>query len=122
MPHIIVQSSPNVIIPDTTQLLQQLTTTLWNTGHFGKPQDIKARMINVTDSFIGIDDDQSNEAFVYLQLRLMPGRSDDARRDMADQLLAQLQQQLSDKQQEAMPIQYAVEVLELSQVYKKIKC
>ena len=69
---------------------------------------------------VGIDDDQQQEGFIYLQLRLMPGRSQQIRDDLAEKLLACLQQELAEQQSGRVSIQYCVEVVELSAAYSKI--
>lgn len=120
MPHIIVQATPNVTIKNPESLLKKLNTTLWETGHFGSPQDIKARILDIETFLVGMDDDQQQQGFVYLQLRLMPGRSQQIRDELADQLFKCLQQELSTHQSGRATIQYCVEVVELSTAYRKI--
>lgn len=121
MPHVIVQASPNVTIKNPESLLKKLNTTLWDTGHFGSPQAIKARMLDVETFLVGIEDDQQAQGFVYVQLRLMPGRSQEIRDDLADTLLACLQAQLGADQSSRVTVQYCVEVVELTAAYRKAR-
>lgn len=121
MPHVIVQATPNVTIKHPESFLKKLNTTLWETGHFGSPQAIKARLLDLETFLVGVDDDQQAEGFVYIQLRLMPGRSQQIRDDLADKLLACLQQQLGADQSGRVSIQYCVEVVELSEAYQKVR-
>lgn len=120
MPHVIVQATPNVTIKQPESLLKQLNSTLWETGHFGSPQAIKARFLDLETFLVGVDDDQQAEGFVYVQLRLMPGRSQQVRDDLADKLLSCLQQQLGADQSDRVTVQYCVEVVELSAAYQKV--
>ena len=120
MPHVIVQATPNITINRPERLLKKLNSCLWETGHFDKPQAIKARLLDVETFLVGIDDDQQQEGFIYLQLRLMPGRSQQIRDDLAEKLLACLQQELDEQQSGRVTIQYCVEVVELSAAYSKV--
>ncbi|WP_019673970.1 5-carboxymethyl-2-hydroxymuconate Delta-isomerase [Psychrobacter lutiphocae] len=121
MPHLIVQASANVKVKNPEGLLKKLNSTLWETGHFGTPQAIKARMLDVDTFLVGTDDHQQAEGFVYLQLRLMPGRSQQIRDDIADKLLACVQDELGADQSGRVTIQYCVEVVELSEAYRKVR-
>lgn len=121
MPHVIVQATPNVTIKNPESLLKKLNSTLWETGHFGTPQAIKARMLDVETFLVGVEDDQQAEGFVYVQLRLMPGRSQEIRDDMAERLLSCLKEALVEQQSGRVSVQYCVEVVELTAAYKKEK-
>ena len=121
MPHVIVQATPNVTIKHPEGLLKKLNTTLWETGHFGSPQAIKARFMNLENFLVGIEDDLQAEGFVYIQLRLMPGRSQQIRDDLANKLFTCLKDELTEQQSGRVSVQYCVEVVELSQAYQKIR-
>lgn len=121
MPHVIVQATPNVTIKQPENLLKQLNSTLWETGHFGSPQAIKARFLDLETFLVGVDDDQQAEGFVYIQLRLMPGRSQQIRDDLADKLLTCLKDELTEQQSGRVSVQYCVEVIELTAAYRKEK-
>lgn len=121
MPHVIVQATANVTIKNPENLLKQLNTTLWDTGHFGSPQAIKARLLDVDTFLVGTEDHQQAEGFVYVQLRLMPGRSLPVRDDLANKLLNCLQQELAKQQSGRVKVQYCVEVVELSAAYQKVR-
>ncbi|SUD91966.1 5-carboxymethyl-2-hydroxymuconate Delta-isomerase [Psychrobacter phenylpyruvicus] len=121
MPHVIVQATPNVTIKEPDSLLKKLNSTLWETGHFGSPQAIKARFVKLETFLVGVEDEQQAEGFVYIQLRLMPGRSQQIRDDLAEKLHACLKQELVEQQSERVSVQYCVEVVELTAAYKKQK-
>ncbi|WP_296404502.1 5-carboxymethyl-2-hydroxymuconate Delta-isomerase [Psychrobacter sp.] len=121
MPHVIVQATPNVIIKNRESLLKKLNNTLWQTGHFGSPEALKARMLDVENFLVGTEDDQQTEGFVYVQLRLMPGRSQQIRNELSEKLLHCLQQELLSLQSGRVKVQYCVEVIELSEAYQKVR-
>ncbi|UNK05498.1 5-carboxymethyl-2-hydroxymuconate Delta-isomerase [Psychrobacter raelei] len=121
MPHVIVQATPNVTINRPERLLKQINSCLWETGHFDKPQAIKARLLDVETFLVGMEDDQQQEGFIYLQLRLMPGRSQQIRDELAEKLRICLQQELEAQQSGRVTIQYCVEVIELSAAYSKVR-
>lgn len=121
MPHVIVQATPNVTIKKPESLLKKLNSTLWETGHFGSPQAIKARFVELETFLVGVEDDQQAEGFVYIQLRLMPGRSQEIRDDLAEKLHACLKQELVEQQSGRVSVQYCVEVVELTAAYRKEK-
>ena len=71
MPHLTIQATANVTIPHTESLLKALNKALWNSGHFGKSADIKARMLPVTTFLVGVEDDEQVQGFFYAHLKLM---------------------------------------------------
>lgn len=119
MPHLIVQATPNVTIRHPESLLKALNTTLWQSGQFKQPEDIKARMLDVETFLVGMDDDQQERGFVSVELRLMPGRSEAVKNTLAASLLACLQAELSAAMSNRVKVQCCVEVLELNTVYHK---
>lgn len=121
MPHVIVQATPNVTIKKPESLLKKLNSTLWEAGHFGLPQAIKARFVELETFLVGVEDDEQTEGFVYIQLRLMPGRSQEIRDDLAEKLHTCLKQELVEQQSGRVSVQYCVEVVELTAAYKKEK-
>lgn len=120
MPHVIVQATPNVTIKKPESLLKKLNTTLWETGHIGSPQAIKSRMLDIENFLVGTEDDLQTQGFVYLQLRLLPGRSQEVRNEMAQKLHQCLQDDLVPLQSGRVKVQYLVEVIELTEVYQNI--
>lgn len=119
MPHLTVQATPNVIIRQPESLLKALNSTLWASGQFKQPEDIKARILDVETFLVGMDDDQQERGFVSVELRLMPGRSDDTKNTLAASLLACLQSELTAAMSSRVKVQCCVEVLDLNTVYHK---
>lgn len=119
MPHLTIQASSNVSIERPTSLLKALNQALWDSGHFGKPTDIKARIIPIEHSVVGIEDDEQEYGFVYAHLKLMIGRDIVARNQLAEILVSTINNEIANEQAESAILQICVEVEEISAVYHK---
>ena len=84
MPHLTIQVTPNVSIPHAESLLKSLNKALWDSGHFGKPTDIKARIIPIETFLVGVEDDEQAYGFVYAHLKIMTGRDEVVRHQLAE--------------------------------------
>lgn len=119
MPHLTIQATPNVSIPHEESLLKSLNKVLWDSGHFGKPTDIKARIIPIETFLVGVEDDEQAHGFIYAHLKLMPGRDNSVREQLAQLLLTTLEESLSKEQSGRAALQICVEVEEISTIYQK---
>ena len=119
MPHLTIQATPNVSIPHAESLLKTLNKALWNSGHFTKPTDIKARILPVNTFLVGVEDDEQSHGFIYAQLKLMPGRDATVRDNLAQLLVQTIEDKLADAQGGRAQLQICVEVEELSNIYHK---
>ena len=119
MPHLTIQATPNVTIPHEESLLKTLNKALWDTGHFGKPTDIKARIVPIETFLVGVEDDEQANGMVYANLKIMAGRDIATRNQLAELLMTTIEEQLSAEQSDRTSLQICVEVGELSEVYKK---
>lgn len=119
MPHLTIQATPNVSITHKETLLKSLNKVLWDSGHFGKPTDIKARIIPIDTFLVGIEDDEQTNGFIYANLKIMTGRSLDIRNQLAEMLITTIEVALSEKQSERVNLQICVEVENGSGVYHK---
>ncbi|WP_299186019.1 5-carboxymethyl-2-hydroxymuconate Delta-isomerase [uncultured Psychrobacter sp.] len=119
MPHLTIQASPNVSISHEESLLKSLNKVLWDSGHFGKPTDIKARIIPIDTFLVGVEDDEQAHGFIYAHLKLMPGRDSDVREQLAQLLVATIEDTLSEEQSGRAALQVCVEVEEISPIYQK---
>jgi len=119
MPHLTIQATPNVSITLKETLLKSLNKVLWDSGHFGKPTDIKARIIPIDTFLVGIEDDEQTNGFIYANLKIMTGRSLDIRNQLAEMLITTIEVELSEKQSERVNLQICVEVENGSGVYHK---
>ena len=119
MPHLTIQATPNVSIPHEESLLKNLNQALWNSGHFSKPTDIKARMLPVDTFLVGVEDDEQEYGFVYAHLKLIVGRDIVARNQLAEILVTTIENTLKEDQSGRVAVQIGVEVEEISSVYHK---
>ncbi|SLJ83386.1 5-carboxymethyl-2-hydroxymuconate Delta-isomerase [Psychrobacter sp. DAB_AL43B] len=119
MPHLTIQVTPNVSIAHEESFLKALNKVLWDSGHFGKATDIKARIVPVGAFLVGVEDDEQVNGFVYAHLKIMSGRDILIRNQLAEQLLATIEQTLGAEQSGRVALQICVEVEEISTVYHK---
>ncbi|WP_352258694.1 5-carboxymethyl-2-hydroxymuconate Delta-isomerase [Psychrobacter sp. TB55-MNA-CIBAN-0194] len=119
MPHLTLQVTPNVSVPHEESLLKSLNKALWETGHFGKPTDIKARIVPLETFLVGVEDDEQANGMVYANLKMMAGRDIATRNQLAELLMTTIEEQLSAEQSGRAALQVCVEVEELSAVYHK---
>ncbi|MGP4712665.1 MULTISPECIES: 5-carboxymethyl-2-hydroxymuconate Delta-isomerase [unclassified Psychrobacter] len=119
MPHLTVQATPNVTIPHEESLLKALNLALWESGHFGKRTDIKARILPIDTFLVGVEDDEQENGFIYLHLKLMAGRDIVTRNQLCELIVTTAERLLKDEQSGRASIQVCAEVEEISAVYHK---
>ena len=119
MPHLTIQVTPNVIITHKESFLKALNQALWDSGHFAKPADIKARIIPIETFLVGIADDEQRSGFIYAQLKLMSGRDEVVRHQLAELLVTAIEEILDGEQSGRVGVQICVEVEEISAIYHK---
>ena len=119
MPHLTIQMTPNVSIAHEESLLKALNKALWDSGHFGKPTDIKARIVPIETFLVGVEDDEQAYGFIYAHLKLMTGRDMVIRNQLAGLLVTAIEQEIGAEQSGRAALQICVEVEEISAVYHK---
>ena len=119
MPHLTIQMTPNVSIAHEESLLKALNKALWNSGHFGTPTDIKARIVPIETFLVGVEDDEQAYGFIYAHLKLMTGRDIVIRNQLAGLLVTTIEQEIGAEQSGRAALQICVEVEEISAVYHK---
>ncbi|WP_296243057.1 MULTISPECIES: 5-carboxymethyl-2-hydroxymuconate Delta-isomerase [unclassified Psychrobacter] len=119
MPHLTIQVTPNVMIAHEESFLKVLNQALWDSGHFGKPADIKARIVPIETFLVGVTDDEQRNGFVYAHLKIMIGRDEVIRHQLAELLTATIEERLSEQQSGRADVQICVEVEEISAIYHK---
>ncbi|OBX80662.1 hypothetical protein A9308_03830 [Moraxella atlantae] len=72
MPHLIIETSQNLSIPDPERLMQQIHQALFATGQVKALNDLKSRLYQSKHSLVG--DGCTAEHFIMVQLYLMAGR------------------------------------------------
>ena len=119
MPHLTIQATANVRIDRPESLMKTLNQALWNSGHFGKPTDIKARILPIDAFLVGIEDDEQEYGFIYAHLKLMNGRDITARNQLAEILVKTIEETIGADQSGRAALQICIEVEEISTVYHK---
>jgi 5-carboxymethyl-2-hydroxymuconate isomerase len=85
MPHCIFEYSANLADdPDWPQLVRQIHEKLISTGLF-IAEDIKSRIL-IHDRFV-IGRGEPNQSFVTVNLQILEGRSDEAKRELTQMVL-----------------------------------
>ncbi len=119
MPHLTIQATPNVSIAHEESLLKSLNKALWDSGQFKLPTDIKARIVPIKSFLVGVEDDEQANGFIYAHLKLMSGRDMAARDQLAELLVATIEEKIGAEQSGRVALQICVEVEEISAVYHK---
>ena len=119
MPHLTIQVTPNVTIAHEASFLKALNQALWDSGHFGTPTDIKARIVPIETFLVGVEDDEQAYGFIYAHLKLMTGRDMVIRNQLAGLLVTAIEQEIGAEQSGRAALQICVEVEEISTVYHK---
>lgn len=119
MPHLTIQATPNVSVERPETLLKVLNQALWQSGHFGKPTDIKARILPIDSFLVGVEDDEQEYGFIYAHLKLMSGRDTIVRNQLAEILVAAINNEIAGDQSGRAALQICVEVEEISAIYHK---
>jgi len=119
MPHLTIQVTPNVSIAHEESLLKSLNKALWDSGQFKQPADIKARIVPIKSFLVGVEDDEQANGFIYAHLKLMSGRDTATRDQLAELLVATIEEKIGAEQSGRAALQICVEVEEISAVYHK---
>ncbi|MDN3452139.1 MULTISPECIES: 5-carboxymethyl-2-hydroxymuconate Delta-isomerase [unclassified Psychrobacter] len=119
MPHLTIQVTPNVSIAHEESLLKSLNQVLWDSGQFKQPADIKARIVPIETFLVGVEDDEQAYGFIYAHLKLMSGRDMAVRNQLAELLIATIEEKIGAEQSGRAALQICVEVEEISAVYHK---
>ncbi len=129
MPNIIIETSRPDLITKPESLLSRINSSLWSTGQFGKPEDIKARIFHPQHSLVGLSSENTMEKsheFVYVHFYLMPGRSDAIKKTLVDAIATAIASHISEHENLYQAgnmqgkLQICVNPIELSENYKKM--
>lgn len=119
MPHLTLQATPNVVIAHAESLLKTLNKALWDSGHFKSATDIKSRLLNIPTFLVGVEDDEQADGFIYAQLKIMAGRDETTKNQLAALLVNTIEKALCESQSGRATLQICVEVEDLSAIYHK---
>ncbi len=115
MPHLILEFSENIIEKDS------LKDLLENCNHLLArllPTDIKGckgRAVKHDNFFIG--QGEKSNAFVHINLRALPGRSEEVLKNLGNELMQLLQNNFQ-KSLQSLDLQITIEIAELQNYFK----
>ena len=109
MPHLIVEYTRNLTGFPHAQVLRELNLALTSSPEVLNEADLKTRIL-VLDSY-EIGSSPAARAFVHAQLRLLSGRTPEAKKDLGARIAAVLRQ-LTPKPEGVM-VQLSVEIVDM---------
>ena len=123
MPQMFIDYSDNIQKLDKKQLMLGLNHALFDTGLVGQAIDIKSRISEVADYLIGFGDENDavdNQAFIFVRLQGLSGRTDEQKNAMTESL-SQFLQTFDAYDTLGLEIQLCVEFAEMpKEIYKKV--
>ncbi len=109
MPHLIVEYSQNLAGFPEAQALTELNQAVTSSPEVLDEADLKSRFVLVDSFEIGAA--PANRAFVHAQLRLLSGRTPEAKKDLSERV-AEVLRRLSPKPAGVM-VQLSVEIVDM---------
>ena len=109
MPHLIVEYSQNLAGFPEAQALTELNQAVTSSPEVLDEADLKSRFVLVDSFEIGTA--PANRAFVHAQLRLLSGRTPEAKKDLPERV-AEVLRRLSPKPAGVM-VQLSVEIVDM---------
>ena len=109
MPHLIVEYSQNLAGFPEAQALTELNQAVTSSPEVLDEADLKSRFVLVDSFEIGTA--PANRAFVHAQLRLLSGRTPEAKKDLSERV-AEVLPRLSPKPAGVM-VQLSVEIVDM---------
>lgn len=123
MPQMFIDYSDNIQNLDKKKLMLGLNHALFDTGLVGHEHDIKSRVQEVSDFLIGFGDENNsanNQAFIFVRLQGLSGRTEQ-QKDLMTENLSQFLQSFQDYSAKGLEIQLCVEFTEMPrEIYKKV--
>ncbi|XAH22807.1 5-carboxymethyl-2-hydroxymuconate Delta-isomerase [Xylophilus sp. GW821-FHT01B05] len=109
MPHLTVEYSRNLADLPAAQVLRELNEVLTASAEIAQESDLKSRLV-VHDSF-QVGTAPEARAFVHAQLRLLAGRSPEAKRDLSDRIAGVLRRLVP--RPEGLRVALSVEIVDM---------
>ena len=109
MPHLIVEYSGNLAGFPEAQALTELNLAVTGSPEVADESDLKTRFV-LADSF-EIGTAPAQRAFVHAQLRLLAGRTTEAKKDLSERIAAVLRERTPRPQ--GVMVQLSVEVVDM---------
>ena len=109
MPHLTVEYSSNLTDFPEAQVLTELNQAVTNSPEVQNESDLKTRLVALNSYAIGTA--AGPRALVHAQLRLLSGRTPEAKRDLSDRIAAVLRRLAP--RPEGVLVQLSVEVVDM---------
>ena len=109
MPHMTVEYTSNLQGINETALMLALTQTVCDHPSVADEADVKTRIAALSNYQIGRNN--TGRAFVHVELRLMAGRSAEAKKEISDRLAAVLKTEIP--AQNGLVVQLSVDIVDM---------
>ncbi|MPM39081.1 hypothetical protein SDC9_85713 [bioreactor metagenome] len=109
MPHLVIDFSANLADFPEAQILKDVNAALCSHPEVKDEADVKSRTNRIAHYEIG--NQPANRAFVHAQLRLLSGRSPEAKKELAERIAAVLRQHTP--RPAGVMVQLSVEILDM---------
>ena len=109
MPHLIVEYSQNLAGFPEAQALTELNQAVTSSPEVLDEADLKSRFVLVDSFEVGTA--PANRAFVHAQLRLLAGRTPEAKKELSDLIAAVLRERTPRPQ--GVMVQLSVEIVDM---------
>lgn len=109
MPHLHLEYTRNLPLPEVDTLLLRLNHALMATGQIPNEADIKSRAVEVQTFRVGTA--PGERGFLYAKLALLAGRSPEVKKHLSDALIDVLKQ--AAVWPEGIDIQFGVEIVDM---------
>lgn len=109
MPHIYVEYTNNLQGINETALINAVTRAVCDHPSVADEADVKARIAEVSKYQIGHNN--AGRAFAHVELRLMAGRSAEAKKELSDRIAAVLKTEIP--AQTNLVVQLSVDVVDM---------
>ena len=117
MPQLFIDYSGNIKKLDRKKLMLGVNKALFDTGLVEHEFDIKTRIKKVSNYLVGFGD--NNQAFIFVRLQALSGRTKAQKNTMTSQIVEYLQS-FEDYSAKGLQIQLCVEFTEMPRdIYKK---
>lgn len=109
MPHLHIEYTDNLAGLDERGLMCELNAVVCAHPSVAEEADVKARIARLASYCIGTQPD--NRGFVHVQLRWMQGRSEEAKKQVSDQMAAVLRRLVP--RPEGIMVQLSVDIADM---------
>ncbi|WP_313302248.1 5-carboxymethyl-2-hydroxymuconate Delta-isomerase [Diaphorobacter sp.] len=109
MPHLVIDYSANLIDFPSAQILAEVNAALCSSPEVKEEADVKSRTNRIEQFEIGTA--PAHRGFVHAQLRLLSGRTPEAKKDLAERVAVVLRKHTP--RPADMMVQLSVEVLDM---------